>query len=75
MTTEIQAIQSARQQFRAAFRQMAATGQRYDLTAGTCGPVLAPRGDLPGAVLVADVQGMAEQTMVNALAAAWKRNT
>ena len=71
--TEAQAISSARTQYRAAFRTMAASGERFHILAGSAGVLLAAESAAiyrPMQRLVSDVHAMAEQTMVNALTVA-----
>lgn len=66
--TEAQACASARTQYKAAFTAMAAPGARYHLVAGLVGVWLTPAHDTRNhSVLVADVQAMAENTMITRL--------
>lgn len=74
MNTEAQAIESARQQYRIAFRKMACGG-KWNIYATRSGVSLDLDGCQFGEILVRDVQAMAEQTMVNALSAALRRGT
>lgn len=68
MQTEIQAINSARTQYRAAFKSMT-LGGAWNVYQGAYGVLLDVAGmNLP--ILVHDVQAKAEQTMVNALSIA-----
>ncbi|WP_315127291.1 hypothetical protein [Comamonas antarctica] len=75
MQTEIQATQSARTQYRAAFKSMAAGGS-WHLFQGCVGVILMRQEEGENRpILVADVQAKAEQTMVNALSIALRRAT
>lgn len=65
--TELQAIASARTQYRAAFISMA-RGGNWDLFLGSCGVVL-DRAFAHQCVLVRDVQCVTEDTMVIKLSA------
>lgn len=74
--TELQIIQSAKNQYRAMFKSMAASGAPWNIHKGSQGPVLLIAGahmdvDLP--IIVSNVHAMAEQTMVNALSSAIRR--
>lgn len=76
MFTEQNAIASARTQYRAMFKNMAASGNKWNLHRGSASVVLLQDGasmdvDLP--IIVPNVHAMAEQTMVNALSAAIRR--
>lgn len=77
MQTEQQTIASARGQYRAMFRSMAASGAAWHIHRGSTGnPVLLIEGapmDAPLPIIVHNVHAMAEQTMVNALTAAIRR--
>lgn len=77
MQTEQQTIASARGQYRAMFRSMAASGAAWHIHQGSTGnPVLPIEGapmDAPLPIIVRNVHAMAEQTMVNALTAAIRR--
>lgn len=68
MQTEIQAIQSARQQYRAAFRHMAMPGANYCIVSGLVGVVLLSVEYVEEQeILVECVQAKSEETMINAL--------
>ena len=73
MQTEIEAINSARTQYRAAYWSMAGSSARWHLCQGTAGVVLLSE-PCEQPKLVANVHAMTEQTMVNALSAALRRN-
>lgn len=77
MQTEAQTIASARGQYRAMFRSMAASGAAWHIHKGGAGsPVLLIEGaamDVELPIIVRNVHAMAEQTMVNALTAAIRR--
>lgn len=72
MKTESELITSARAQYRAAFRHMAAGGD-WHLYASSCGVVLDLAGAQSGALLVAHVQAMAENTLAVRLSAALRK--
>lgn len=77
MLTEIQAINTARTQYRAMFRTMAAGGRPWHLHRGSCNVVLLQEGatmdvDLP--IILRNIHTMGEQSMVNALSAAMRRD-
>jgi len=77
MVTELQICQSARTQFRAAFRAMAANPVRWHLFAHEDGVVLLPAGDeVPGRhfPVVLDVQATVEDFMVIKLVNAYRYN-
>ena len=63
MITSISACKSARTQYRAAFKAMAADGI-WHLYAGSAGVVLDRAGDQSGEVLVHHVEAMTEDTLV-----------
>jgi hypothetical protein len=68
--TKIEACASLRQQFRAAFRTMAARGTRWHVHAGSVGVVLMEQGvhaDYDAPILVSNVQAMTEDRAVIAL--------
>jgi hypothetical protein len=74
--TEEKAIAAARGQYRALFRDMAASGVAWNLHRGSHNVVLLradAQMDVPLPVIVPDVHAMAEQTMINALSAALRR--
>jgi hypothetical protein len=77
MLTEEKAIASARTQYRAMFKSMAASGVAWHLHRGTHNVVLLREDaqmDVPLPVIVPNVHAMAEQTMINALSAAIRRD-
>ena len=72
MLTELNACQSARGQYRAMFREMAASGVAWHLHRGTHNVVLLREDaalDVPLPIILHNVHCMAEQTMINALVA------
>lgn len=77
--TEAGMIQGAKTQYRNYFRTMAIGGRwhlyRAPVGETLSGVIVAPSEDMArdAEILVHDVQGMAEQTMVNALSAAIRR--
>lgn len=76
MITEQKLIESARGQYRAFFRDMAASGVTWNIHIGMLGPVLLQHGatmDVPLPVLLTNIQAMTEETMVNRLSEAWRR--
>jgi len=76
MLTELNAISSARTQYRAMFKNMAVSGVAWNLHRGTHNVVLLRADahmDVPLPVILANVHAMAEQTMVNALSNAIRR--
>jgi len=75
--TELDAIKSARTQYRAMFKSMATSGVAWNLHTGHTNVVLLRSDahmDVPLPVIVSNVHAMAEQTMVNALSLALRRN-
>lgn len=78
MVTELQISQSARAQYRAAFKTMAADpGRRWHLFAHRDGIVLLPSGDELMSrhyLVVQNVQAMTEETMINKLSIAYRLN-
>lgn len=78
MLTEEKAISSARGQYRAFFREMAASGVRWNVHLGTHNVVLLREDahmDVQLPMLVHDVHAMSEQTMVNAVVNALRRRS
>lgn len=74
MQTELDAINSARTQYRAAFKAMA-FGGRWHVYRGSVGVILLMGADTTAtlSILVSDVQGMTEEAMVNALSVNWRK--
>lgn len=72
--TEAAAIASVRTQYRAAFRDMASSGEQWNLYATRSGATL-DRAGTHMVVLVADVQAKAEQTVINCLSARLRKGT
>lgn len=70
MQTELQAISSARTQYRANFKTMC-MGANWDLCLGSCGVVL-DRAFEHSNILVRDVQCMSEEIMVQKLVTQWR---
>lgn len=78
MLTEEKVIASARTQYRAMFKAMAASRTPWDIHKGASGAVLLMRGapmDVALPVLVKNAHAMSEQTMVNALSVAWRKES
>lgn len=76
MFTETKAIESARQGYRACFRRMATEGKAWHLHRTGSGAALYRDDavfDVPLPIIVRNVHAMSEQTMVNALTAALRR--
>jgi len=73
MLTELNAINSARTQYRAMFKSMARAGVAWNIHRGSCNVVLLQQGapmDVELPILLRNVHAMGEQTMVNALSQA-----
>lgn len=76
MITEQKLIESARWQYRAFFRVMAASGVTWNFHVGTQSVFLSQHGatmEVPLPVLLTNIQAMTEETMVNRLSEAWRR--
>lgn len=76
MLTELNAINSARTQYRAMFASMARAGVPWNFHMGSCNVVLLQQGatmDVELPVILRNVHAMGEETMVNALSNALRK--
>lgn len=76
MLTEERVIASARGQYRAFFKTMAASACAWNFHMGSQGPVLLQQGakmDVPLPVILRDVHAMSEENMVCRLSEAWRK--